>query len=177
MGYRMLVALLSLACFPLMAGHKWNVTLPGGRLSFSGEAIVTACQVDGVEKTVDMGQVSSNRFRYAGEYSPAVPFDIRLVNCSPRANHHVSVAFRGLTDIRMPSALSVGDAEDTASGVAIALADAEGHPIGVNSPLEPVWTLLNGTMSLHFIARYVSTTASVKGGRVDATATFLITYF
>ncbi|QAB29126.1 fimbrial protein [Pantoea ananatis] len=177
MGYRIPVALLSLVCFPLLAGNKWNVTLPGGRLSFSGEAIVAACQVDGVEKTVDMGQVSSNRFRYAGEFASPVPFDIRLVNCSPRSAHHVSVAFRGLTDTRMPSALSVGDTPDKASGVAIALADAGGQPVEVNSPLQPVWTLQNGTLSLHFIARYVSTTAGVTGGRVDATATFLITYF
>lgn len=177
MGYRMLLALLSLACFPLLAANKWNVTLPGGRLSFSGEAIVAACQVDGVEKTVDMGLVSSNRFRFAGEFSPAVPFDIRLVNCSPRSVHHVSVAFRGLTDPRIPSALFVGSTTHTASGVAIALADEKGNPVEVNSPIEPVWTLLNGTLTLRFIARYVSTTASVTGGDVDATATFVITYF
>ena len=176
MGYRKLIVLLGFACFPLLAGNKWNLILPGGRLSFAGEAIVAACQVDGVEKTVAMGQISSNRFRFVGEFSPAVPFEIQLVNCSPRDSHQVSVAFRGISDPRIPSALSVGEGTDAASGVAIALADTAGNPIALNAPLQPVWALQNGTLSLHFVARYVSTSASMMGGRVNATTTFLLTY-
>lgn len=177
MGYRILFCLLTLICFPLIAGNKWHVTLPGGRLSFSGAAIVPACQVDGIEKTVDMGQVSSNRFDQSGEYMSATPFEIRLVNCSPRVSHQVSVAFYGVSNAQLPVALSIGTEDNSATGIAISLADNVGNPVSINSSFQPVWTLLNGTMTLRFVARYVAISPRVTGGKVDATTTFLLTYF
>ncbi|EEY3855679.1 TPA: S/F1C fimbrial minor subunit SfaD, partial [Escherichia coli] len=63
-----------------LAGNHWHVMLPGGNMRFQGKIIAEACSLalSDRQMTVDMGQLSSNRFHAAGEYGDSVGFDIHL---------------------------------------------------------------------------------------------------
>ena len=63
-----------------LAGNQWNVTLPGGNMRFQGVIIAESCRVEAGDQqlTVNMGQISSNRFHSPGEDTDPVPFDIHL---------------------------------------------------------------------------------------------------
>ena len=52
-----------------LAGNKWNTTLPGGNMQFQGVIIAETCRIEAGDKqmTVNMGQISSNRFHAVGE--------------------------------------------------------------------------------------------------------------
>ena len=73
-----LLILLLPAC--ALAGNKWNVTLPGGSMRFQGVIIAESCRVEAGDRqmTVQMGQISSNRFHAPGEDINPVSFDIHL---------------------------------------------------------------------------------------------------
>lgn len=64
-----LLMLLLPAC--ALAGNKWNVTLPGGNMRFQGVIIAESCRVEAGDRqmTVQMGQISSNRFHAPGRIS------------------------------------------------------------------------------------------------------------
>ncbi|WP_252357925.1 fimbrial protein, partial [Escherichia coli] len=57
-----------------LAGNHWHVMLPGGNMRFQGKIIAEACSLalSDRQMTVDMGQLSSNRFHAAGEYGDSV---------------------------------------------------------------------------------------------------------
>ena len=57
-----------------LAGNKWNTTLPGGNMQFQGVIIEETCRIEAGDKqmTVNMGQISSNRFHAVGEDSAPV---------------------------------------------------------------------------------------------------------
>ena len=50
-----------------LAGNHWNVTVAGGNMRFQGVIIAESCRVEAGDQqmTVNMGQISSNRFRLA----------------------------------------------------------------------------------------------------------------
>jgi hypothetical protein len=52
-----------------LAGNQWNVTLPGGNMRFQGVIIAESCRVEAGDRqmTVNMGQISSNRFHSPGK--------------------------------------------------------------------------------------------------------------
>jgi hypothetical protein len=52
-----------------LAGNQWNVTLPGGNMRFQGVIIAESCRVEAGDQqlTVNMGQISSNRFHSPGK--------------------------------------------------------------------------------------------------------------
>ncbi len=59
------------------------------------------------QMTVNMGQISSNRFHAVGEDSAPVPFVIHLRECSTVVSERVGVAFHGVADGKNPDVLSV----------------------------------------------------------------------
>lgn len=159
---------LLILLFPVcaLAGNKWNVTLPGGNLRFQGVIIAESCRVEAGDRqmTVQMGQISSNRFHAPGEDTDPVPFDIHLQDCSTSVSQRVGVAFHGVADGKNPDVLSVGEGPGIATGIGIALFDKDGSLVPLNSP--PLsWTrLYSGPTTLHFIAKYRSTGRQVTGG-------------
>ncbi len=78
-----------------LAGNKWNTTLPGGNMQFQGVIIAETCRIEAGDKqmTVNMGQISSNRFHAAGEDSAPVPFVIHLRECSTVVSERVGGRF------------------------------------------------------------------------------------
>ncbi|EKC6277788.1 TPA: S/F1C fimbrial minor subunit SfaD, partial [Escherichia coli] len=92
-----------------LAGNHWHVMLPGGNMRFQGKIIAEACSLalSDRQMTVDMGQLSSNRFHAAGEYGDPVGFDIHLQDCSTVVSQRVGISFYGVSDIHEPELLSV----------------------------------------------------------------------
>ncbi|BBU87058.1 hypothetical protein EIMP300_84580 [Escherichia coli] len=81
-----------------LAGNKWNTTLPGGNMQFQGiphfrRPVAETCRIEAGDKqmTVNMGQISSNRFHAVGEDSAPVPFVIHLRECSTVVSERVGV--------------------------------------------------------------------------------------
>lgn len=171
----LLVLLLPIA---VQAGNRWNVTLPGGNLRFQGVVIAEACSVAAEDRlmTVKMGQVASHRFHAVGEESNPIAFDIHLEDCSTAVSQQVGVSFQGVADGKDPNVLSVGEGAGIATGIGIALFDDQGSLIPLNQP--PVrWARLHeGPTTLHFAAKYRSTSRQVTGGTANAQAWFALTY-
>ncbi|ENB94525.1 fimbrial protein, partial [Escherichia coli] len=71
MKRKRLFLLASLLPMFALAGNKWNTTLPGGNMQFQGVIIAETCRIEAGDKqmTVNMGQISSNRFHAVGEDS------------------------------------------------------------------------------------------------------------
>ncbi len=119
--------------FPLLAlaGNHWNAMLPGGNLRFQGVIIAESCRVEAGDQqmTINMGQISSNRFHSSGEDANPVPFDIHLQDCSTAVSQRVGVSFRGTADGKKPEVFSVGEGPGIATGVGIALFDKDNQLI------------------------------------------------
>lgn len=117
-----------------LAGNKWNTTLPGGNMQFQGVIIAETCRIEAGDKqmTVNMGQISSNRFHAVGEDSAPVPFVIHLRECSTVVSERVGVAFHGVADGKNPDVLSVGEGPGIATNIGVALFDDEGNLVPIN---------------------------------------------
>lgn len=161
-----------------LAGNKWNTTLPGGNMQFQGVIIAEACRIEAGDKqmTVNMGQISSNRFHAVGEDSSPVPFVIHLRECSTVVSERVGVAFHGVADGKNPDVLSVGEGPGIATNIGVALFDDEGNLVPINRPPVNWKRLYSGSTSLHFIAKYRATGRRVTGGIANARAWFSLTY-
>ena len=143
-----------------LAGNKWNTTLPGGNMQFQGVIIAETCRIEAGDKqmTVNMGQISSNRFHAVGEDSAPVPFVIHLRECSTVVSERV------------------GEGPGIATNIGVALFDDEGNLVPINRPPVNWKRLYSGSTSLHFIAKYRATGRRVTGGIANAQAWFSLTY-
>ena len=153
-------------------------SMAGGGVRFNGVIIAESCRVETGDRhmIVDMGQVSSNRFHYAGEDISPVPFDIHLQDCTTAVSERVALTLHGIADETNPDVLSVAGSPDSAKGVSIALFDKEDRLIPLNSA--PVhWTrLYKGPVTLNLVAKYRATSNRVIGGTANAHAWFALTY-
>ncbi|VTO12745.1 type 1 pilus biosynthesis fimbrial protein [Klebsiella variicola] len=104
--------------------------------------------------TVNLGQISSNRFHDVGEDSNPIPFAIHLQDCSTAVSQHVGVAFHGVADGKNPDVLSVGEGPGIASGIGIALFDSQGQQLPLNRPPDRWVPLYRGPTTLNFVAKY-----------------------
>ena len=161
-----------------LAGNHWNVTVAGGNMRFQGVIIAESCRVEAGDQqmTVNMGQISSNRFHSPGEDADPVPFDIHLQDCSTAVSQRVGVSFSGVADGKNPDVLSVGEGPGIATGVGIALFDKEDQLIPLNSPPGAWRRLYTGPTTLHFVAKYRATGNQVTGGAANAQVWFSLTY-
>ncbi|MBJ3813918.1 type 1 fimbrial protein [Shimwellia pseudoproteus] len=170
--------LLMLLPLSVQAGNRWNVLLPGGEMRFQGVIIAESCRVDTGDRqmTVNMGQISSNRFHAVGEDSNPVAFEIHLQDCTTAVSQRVGVAFQGVADGKNPDVLSVGEGDGIASGVGIALFDDKDRLLPLNAPPQTWTRLYAGPTTLHFVAKYRATSRQVVGGVANAQAWFSLTY-
>ncbi|TCV04748.1 fimbrial protein [Samsonia erythrinae] len=171
----LLIAVLSPV---VQAGNHWNEILPGGNMRFQGEIIAEPCRVEAGDRqmTVQMGQISSNRFHSVGEDVNPVPFTLHLQECTTSVSQRVGITFLGVADGKNPDVLSIGEGTGIATGVGIALFDEHDRLIPVNSPPRNWQPLYNGPNMLHFVAKYRATGHPVTGGVANALAWFSLTY-
>ncbi|TQI78920.1 fimbrial protein [Serratia fonticola] len=171
--------LLTLFLAPMAtAGDRLETPLVGGQMRFQGELIAETCSVEARDRhlIVKMGQVSSHRFQWVGDEADPVPFELHLQNCNTHVSRNVGVMFHGIADGKNPDMLSVGEGPGIATGIAVALFDAAGRFIPLNTPAEHWTPLQDGPVSLHFVAKYRATAQSVTGGLANAQAWFALTY-
>ena len=161
-----------------LAGNQWNVTLPGGSMRFQGLIMASSCRVEAGDRqmTVNLGQISSNRFHDVGEDSNPIPFTIHLQDCSTAVSQHVGVAFHGVADGKNPDVLSVGEGPGSPAGSA-----SRCSTVTASSCLSIVrriagCPLYRGPTTLNFVAKYRATGRQVTGGAANAQAWFSLTY-
>lgn len=73
-------------------------------MRFQGLIMASSCRVEAGDRqmTVNLGQISSNRFHAVGEDSNPIPFAIHLQDCSTAVSQHVGVTFHGVADGKTP---------------------------------------------------------------------------
>ncbi|MCK4212213.1 type 1 fimbrial protein [Escherichia coli] len=161
-----------------LGGNHGNVTRPGGSMRFQGRIMASSCRVEAGDRqmTVNLGQISSNRFHAVGEDSNPIPLAIHLQDCSTAVSQHAGVTFHGVADGKNPAVQSVGEGPGLARGIGIALCDSQGRQLPLNRPADPWISLYRGPTMLNCVANYRATGRQVTGGAANAQAWFSLTY-
>jgi major type 1 subunit fimbrin (pilin) len=164
----------------LMAGASLSANIASagdGTINFTGNIISDACTVStgDADQTVALGDVSTTAFSAAGDKASPTTFKIDLSAC-PSTVTKVTVKFDGVSDSKN-SALLALDADQTATGVGIEIADAQGNAIPLHSA-SAQYTVNTTTKAatLNFLGRYVATAATVGAGTANGTSQFTINY-
>lgn len=173
-----LLLILCVVTLPSHAGNRWNVTVAGGVMKFKGVLLAEACTVETSDQNlyVQMGSVSTNSFKYAGEDVNPVRFEIHLRDCKENVSKNVGIEFIGVADGKDPQVLSVGEGNGIASGVGISIFDNENHLVPINQVIDKWYPLSNGPVTLSFVAKYRATGHEVVGGKASSEAQFKLTY-
>lgn len=147
-------------------------------ITISGSIQNTSCTVstDSADQTVFLGDIASRTFYQAGATSMPVQFTVDLQNCTGSMSG-VTVTFNGTADGTEPALLGLDSGTNAASGLGIAILDANRTLIPVNNPSSNyAIDITKPDNALVFYAQYQSTGASVTAGSATATATFNLTY-
>ena len=168
----------------LSAGYaSAATTVAGGTVHFTGQIVNAACAVSSTSsnQTVNLGQYRTANFTAVGAYSGKVPFTIKLEDCDPTVSTTAAVAFSGSADGNDNTVLSTsnisGGSAGAAAGVGIEISDSKGTVLApTGAAFSSPQTLITGSNTLNFNARYKSTLANVTPGEADADATFTMQY-
>lgn len=172
------IASLMFVAGAAVAADPTPVSVSGGTIHFEGKLVNAACAVStkSADQTVTLGQYRTASFTAIGAQ---VPFSIVLNDCDPKVAANAAVAFSGQADNTNPNLLAVSSADNstTATGVGIEILD------NTSSPLKPdgatfsaKQSLVEGTNTLRFTARYKATAAATTPGQANADATFIMKY-
>lgn len=165
-----------------------HVIVPGGDVHLRGQLTNGACAVsaDSQDLHVDMGQYTTHAFARTGDLStPGIPFTLRLTDCRPDQMGGVGIRFSGVTAPKEPDVfrVAVSDARPTGvsggngfSGLGLLISDADGNPVIPNHPPEVFYRPEYSDISLHYLARYRSTSRGVYPGDLHSDVRFDITY-
>ncbi|MCX5466355.1 type 1 fimbrial major subunit FimA [Acinetobacter nematophilus] len=171
-----------LAAALVVSSTPFAATVNGGTVHFVGELVNAACAVstDTADQTVDLGQHRTASLAAAGDKSPAVPFNIQLVDCdSSLVTNGVSFAFNGQTVSTNNKLLAVnggGGNAPAATNVGIEITDYASTILAVDgSEFSAEKAIVDGTNTFPFSARYVATGTSTAG-KANADATFVVNY-
>lgn len=170
-----------LAALTLTSASSFAAVVNGGTVHFQGELVNAACAVatDSANQTVTLGQFRTASLAAVGEMTGVVPFSINLVDCDPAISQTASIAFTGQTSAANPDLLATsagGGNAIAATNVGIQILDQTQSPLALDgNSWSPALTLITGTNTLNFSARYVATGTATPGA-ANADATFQIDY-
>lgn len=165
-----------------------RVIIPGGEVHMRGRLTHGACVVsaDSKDLHVDMGQYTTHGFERVGDFSePGIPFTIRLTECHSGLEGGVGITFTGVTTPKEPDLflVSASDAypvgvsgRDSFSGLGLLITDQTGHKVVPGSVPALFFHPDGNDMSLHYVARYRSTSRSVCPGSLHTEVRFDIAY-
>lgn len=145
-----------------------------GIVHFTGEIIDSTCEVSTGTKdqTVDLGKVNKSTFTDVGSTASVQAFQIDLVNC-PQTYKKANARFDGTEDGDGYLKLNNGGA----TGVAIAIYNrADNSLLKLYNQSKTADISAEGTASLPFMARYISTSSTVTAGLANADSEFTISY-
>ncbi|MBE4964718.1 chaperone-usher fimbrial major subunit [Enterobacter cloacae complex sp. P24RS] len=163
-----------------------------GVVHFTGEVIDSACEVttDTIGQTVALGKVNRSAFGpIVGSTAAPTEFSIKLENCPPTytqaaARFDGTEASDGNGDLAIGTPITAstpGDytgegTETAATGVAIRIYNrADNSQVKLYKD-SSYTTIDSGNAELKFIARYISTSATVTPGTANADSQFTIEY-
>lgn len=151
-----------------------SVMAADGTINFTGSITDQTCTV-GNSVSVNLEKVAKSALDGgSGKKAAPTPFTISLTDC-PDTVTGASVTFDGTPDSVNQTLLALDSGTGNATGVGIEIADKNGTPIPVHTR-SPDFTLSSGSNSLEFLARYVSTGATVGTGKANGTSQFTIAY-
>ncbi|MBL0573296.1 fimbrial protein [Aeromonas hydrophila] len=148
-----------------------------GTVNFIGEITDETCTIDTGSQnlTVNLGKVSKSSLDgAAGKKSSPTGFQLNLTSC-PATVTGTTVKFDGTADSNNSNLLKLTQDAGVATGVGIEIADKVGTAIPLYSE-SMVYPLAAGSNSLNFVARYVSTLASVTTGPANGVTQFTLNY-
>ncbi|MCW6025653.1 type 1 fimbrial protein [Serratia marcescens] len=147
-------------------------------INFHGTLLAGACEVDTLssDQTVVLGDISTTLFNAPGDMSPARPFSISLT-CPEGGAEHASVTFSGKVSSADASLLALDESADSASGVAVQIAESDGTKVSLDTP-SAARPLVVGENVLNFTARYQALVerSVITPGVANATSQFTINY-
>ncbi|AEN63767.1 Fimbrial protein domain-containing protein [Enterobacter soli] len=176
-----IIATLALVAGAAHAEDPTPVSVNGGTVHFKGELVNAACSVntDSSEQTVNLGQYRTAKFTKVGDTTSNIPFTIELNDCDPLVAKTAAVAFTGQIDATDKTLLAVtsGNNDNTAQGVGIEILDSKSSTLTPDgATFSAAQTLIEGTNTLNFTARYKATAATTTPGQANADATFVMKY-
>lgn len=184
----LVVGVLSALSLTVSMAHAATTTVNGGTVHFVGEVVDAACAVDAgsVNQTVQLGQVKASTLAAAGDTSSAVGFNIQLDDCDVSTATKASIAFAGVqatstsstgTSTSYPAVLALqSSSAGSAANVGIQILDSTGTALALDgATFSTTKTLVTGTNSLPFQARYYALGAATAG-TANADATFQVQY-
>lgn len=153
-------------------------TADGGIVNFNGSVVTTACAVaaDSANLNVDMGAVGTATLSAAGSEAPTgKAFTIQLTDCDVTTYTGIAVTFSGTPDATEATSLQAGSGSNAAQNVAIRLYDDTGKAIQIGTATDAT-TLIKGSNTLKFSAKYASPKGGATAGDASAVATYTLTY-
>ena len=177
------IASTVMASFVLMAGaaQAAPVSVNGGSVHFKGELVNAACAVntESSDQIVELGQYRTAKFTAVGDTTTNMPFTIVLNDCDPSVSATAAVAFSGQADATDATLLAVNSSNNNtaAKGVGIEYLDSKSKTLSPDgATFSSAQTLLQGTNTLNFTARYKATADTAEPGQANADATFVMKY-
>ena len=162
------------ACFLLVTG---SAIAADGTIHFTGSITDQTCTVDSGSQNlnVDLGTVAQTALDGAsGMKASPTRFTLTLTDC-PDTVTGANVKFDGTSDGVNQSLLALDSGTGIATGVGIEIADKNGTPIPLHTA-STNYDLAEGSNTLDFVARYVSTGTAVGTGTANGTSQFTINY-
>jgi len=158
-----------------------TVTVQGGVVHFNGSLVNAACAVstESANQTVNLGQYRTASFQSVGDTSATIPFKIVLNDCDTTVASTAKVAFSGQTEASDDTLLAInsGTNEATATGVGIEILDEDSSVMTPDgATFSKGHSLIDGTNTLNFAARYKATSAEPTPGQANADAVFTMQY-
>ncbi|MER0132210.1 type 1 fimbrial protein [Klebsiella pneumoniae] len=131
--------------------------------------MASSCRVEAGDRqmTVNLGQISSNRFHAVGEDSNPIPFAIHLQDCSTAVSQHVGVTFHGVADGKTPTCCRWVKVRGSPVDRYCAIRQP-GQQLPLNRPADRWISLYRGPTTLNFVAKYRATGRRVTGGAANA---------
>jgi len=156
-----------------------SVFAADGRINFTGEILDASCKVSNTEANpliVNLGKVSKKSFPATGSTAASTSFKLTLTGC-PKAVTSASLKFDGVSDNGNNNIIALTAGTGVATGVGVQITDEQNVVIPLSTETSSIAIDPNAEETdLGFLARYISTAATVTPGPANATATFTMTY-
>ncbi|CAI2008085.1 TPA: fimbrial protein [Serratia fonticola] len=158
-------ALVSTIIFP---AYAVNISA-----EFTGAVVPTPCRVVNNSQTVNLGQVSSEKFSGVGSENNPTQFTIDLEGCEGANN--VWTSMHGTADKNSPDYFALAPTAGAARGVAIKVLSYD-NMLQKPSGEKLWWEMLSSSRKLSYTASYIQTATQIGTGIANALVTFDIEY-
>jgi major type 1 subunit fimbrin (pilin) len=154
-----------------------NTIAADGTINFKGSITDQTCTVDSGSQNQDvtLGNVAQSALNGgAGKSAAPTRFTLSVSGC-PDTVSGANVKFDGTSNSENRNLLALDEGTGIATGVGIEIADQNGTAIPLHTASSD-YTLEEGSNTLEFVARYVSTGTAVTTGTANGTSQFTINY-